>query len=148
MEQKIASLMSTLVTTVQADDTVETVSEQLRRDGLSFVPVVERKGDALLGIITAADLLEFQAARRDPAAVQAWEICSYKPVEVEPDATVAEVARLMVERQVHHVVVVDNKTVRGVVSSLDFVKQFVPGHERPPAAPADKGDDDDAGPRL
>jgi CBS domain-containing protein len=141
MDHKIASLMSTLVTTVQADDTVEAVSEQLRRDGLSFVPVVG-KGDALLGIITAADLLQFQAARRDPAAVHAWEICSYKPVEVGPDATVAEVARLMVERQVHHVVVVDNKTVTGVVSSLDFVKQFVP------PAPADKGEIEDAGPRL
>jgi CBS domain-containing protein len=141
MDHKIASLMSTLVTTVQADDTVEAVSEQLRRDGLSFVPVVGN-GDALLGIITAADLLQFQAARRDPAAVHAWEICSYKPVEVGPDATVAEVARLMVERQVHHVVVVDNKTVTGVVSSLDFVKQFVP------PAPADKGEIEDAGPRL
>jgi CBS domain-containing protein len=142
MEQKIASLMSTLVTTVQADDTVETVSEELRRDGLSFVPVVG-KGDALLGIITAADLLQFDAARRDPAAVHAWEICSYKPVEVEPDASVAEVARLMVERQVHHVVVVEDKTVKGVVSSLDFVKQFVPQ-----APPAGQGEMEDAGPRL
>jgi CBS domain-containing protein len=127
MEQKITALMSTLVRTVQADDTVETVSEELRRDALSFVPVVERKSDALLGIITVADLLAFDAAHRDPRAVRAWEICSYQPVEVGPDASVAEVARLMVERQTHHVVVVDDKVVKGVVSSLDFVKQFVPG---------------------
>jgi CBS domain-containing protein len=142
MDQKITSLMSTLVRSVQADDTVEAVGEELRRDGLSFVPVVERKGDALLGIITAADLLQFQAARRDPAAVHAWEICSYKPVEVGPDATVAEVAKLMVEQQIHHVVVVDNKTLKGVVSSLDFVKQFVP------RAPPAEQEDIDAGPRL
>jgi CBS domain-containing protein len=141
MEQKITSLMSTLVRTVQADDTVETVGAELRRDALSFVPVVERKSDALLGIITAADLLAFDAAHRDPAAVRAWEICSYNPVEVGPDATVAEVATLMVERQIHHVIVVEGKTVKGVVSSLDFVKQFVPRHEP-------QGDDDDAGPRL
>lgn len=142
MDQKITSLMSTLVKSVQADDTVEAVSEELRRDGLSFVPVVERKGDALLGIITAADLLQFQAARRDPAAVHAWEICSYKPVEVTPDASVAEVAKLMVDQQIDHVVVVDNKTVKGVVSSLDFVRQFVP------RAPLTSEKEADAGPRL
>jgi CBS domain-containing protein len=142
MDQKITSLMTTLVKSVQADDTVEAVSEELRRDGLSFVPVVERKGDALLGIITAADLLQFQAARRDPAAVHAWEICSYKPVEVPPDASVAEVAKLMVDQRIDHVVVVDNKTVKGVVSSLDFVKQFVP------RAPPTGDKEADAGPRL
>jgi CBS domain-containing protein len=126
MNPNVMSLMSPLVTSVQADDSVATVSEQLRRHDLSFVPVVDAEGDTLIGIISAADLLQFQAARRDPDAVQAWEICSYKPVEVSPDASLAEVARMMVERQIDHVIVMEDKTIKGVVSSLDFVKQFVP----------------------
>jgi CBS domain-containing protein len=126
MNQNVASLMSPLVTSVQADDTVATVSEQLRRHDLSFVPVVDPQRGTLIGIISAGDLLQFQAARRDPDEVQAWEICSYKPVEVSPDAAIADVARMMVERQIHHVIVMEDKSIKGIVSSLDFVKKFIP----------------------
>jgi CBS domain-containing protein len=48
----------------------------------------------------------------------------------------------MVDQRIDHVVVVDNKTVKGVVSSLDFVKQFVP------RAPPTGEKEADAGPRL
>lgn len=125
MEQTVASLMSSPVRAVQADETIESVSEQLSDSGLSFVPVVDAPGGALLGIISAADIIRFKAARRDPAAVRAWEICSYRPVQVNADASLSEVARLMIERQEHHVVVMDQDSVAGVVSSLDFVRQFI-----------------------
>lgn len=125
MEQTVSSLMSSPVRTVRADDTVEAVSEQLSENGLSFVPVLDTPDGALLGIISANDIVQFKSAKRDPVAVRAWEICSYKPLEVNADASLSEVARLMVERQEHHVVVMDKDTVAGVVSSLDFVKEFI-----------------------
>lgn len=125
MEQTVSSLMSSPVRTARADDTVEAVSEQLSENGLTFVPVIDSPDGALLGIISAADIIQFKSAKRDPAAVRAWEICSYKPLEVNADAPLSEVARLMVERQEHHVVVMDKDTVVGVVSSLDFVREFI-----------------------
>lgn len=124
MERPISSMMTTAVQTVRADDTIEAVADELRRTGLSFVPVVDSPRGKPIGMISADDIVRFQAARRDAAAVRAWEICSYKPVEVEASATVSEVAQLMLERQVHHVVVTDNNEVVGIVSSLDFVKEF------------------------
>ncbi|MDB5843173.1 MAG: putative signal-transduction protein with domain, partial [Polaromonas sp.] len=48
-----------------------------------------------------------------------------KPISVPPDASVAEVARLMVEAGIHHVVVRDGSAIRGVVSSMDFVRTFM-----------------------
>lgn len=126
MDKPVSTLMTFPVTTVRADDTVERVGEELRRHGLSFAPVVESPNAPPLGIVTAADLLQFQAAGRDPKSVFAWQICSYRPVEVAPDTPVADVARLMVERHIHHVVVMENNTMKGVVSSLDFVRQFIP----------------------
>lgn len=122
----VSTLMSTDVATVRADDTVASVAEEMLRGGLSFVPVVG-PGAALLGIISADDLMQFRSAGRHPGTVHAWEICSYKPVEVGPDAPLAEVARLMVDRQIHHVIVTRQHDIVGVVSSLDFVRQFVPG---------------------
>lgn len=125
MEQTVSSLMSSPVRTVRADDTVESVSEQLTDNGLSFVPVIDTPDGALLGIIGAEDIVQFKSAKRDPAAVRAWEICSYKPLEVNTDASLSDVARQMVERQEHHVVVMDKGAVAGVVSSLDFVRVFI-----------------------
>lgn len=125
-DKPVSSLMTTPVTTVRADDTIEQVSERMRSDGLSFAPVVESPNGAPLGIITAADLLQFQTAKRDSKSVQAWQICSYRPIEVDSHTPLSEVAKLMVERRIHHVVVMENKVMKGVVSSLDFVKQFIP----------------------
>jgi CBS domain-containing protein len=124
--EPVSALMSSDVVTVQADDTIAGVSDMLLREGLSFVPVTDRSGSGVLGIISADDLLQFRGAGRDPNAVRAWEICSYKPVEVGPDAPLGEVAKLMVEKQIHHVIVTENKDIVGVVSALDFVKKFVP----------------------
>lgn len=125
MEQTVSSLMSTPVVTARADDTIESVSEQLSENGLSFVPVIDSPKGALLGIISAADVIQFKSAKRNPAAVRAWEICLYKPLEVNADVPISELARLMVERQEHHVVVMDQDRVVGVVSSFDFVKAFI-----------------------
>jgi len=120
----VSALMSSDVVTARADDTVAAVAELLRTSGLSCVPVVEAHG-GLLGIITDAELLQLKSARRDPASVRAWEICSYKPDQVDPATPATEVARLMLERRIHHVIVTQDNDIKGVVSSLDFVKQFV-----------------------
>ncbi|NML60753.1 CBS domain-containing protein [Massilia sp. RP-1-19] len=125
MEQPVSFLMSTPVVTARADDTIESVSAQLSENGLSFVPVIDSPKGALLGVISAADIIQFKSAKRDPAAVRAWEICLYKPLEVNADAPISELARLMVERQEHHVVVMSKETVVGVVTSFDFVKAFI-----------------------
>jgi len=44
---------------------------------------------------------------------------------VTPGTAVGDVARLMVEHRIHHVVVTEGGAIRGVVSALDFVKAFV-----------------------
>jgi CBS domain-containing protein len=127
LDQPISSLMSQDVISVQADDTIATVTGQLLRHGLSFVPVIDRDGGTLLGIITADDLLNFREAMHDPDKVQAWQVCAYRPVEAAPDTPAREVARMMVEHRIHHVIVTSNKNVCGVVSSLDFVRQYESG---------------------
>ena len=126
MDRAISSLMTTPAWTVRATDTVRAIHEKMHRYNLSFVPVVDGPDDIVVGVISAGDLLQFQLAKRDPDAVHAWEICSYKPIEVGPDASLADVARKMVAAGVHHVIVTENAQLKGVVSSMDFVRQFMP----------------------
>ena len=48
------------------------------------------------------------------------------PITVRADATVSEVAGLMVEKNIHHVVVTEGADIQGVVSTLDCVRTFIP----------------------
>ena len=124
MSQPISSLMQRRVCSVGLDDTVQAVEAQMAAKGLSWVPVVEPNG-VVLGVISASDLLRFHADKKDPSKVCAWQLCTYKPITVLPDATVGEVARLMVEKSIHHVVVTEGADIQGTVSSLDFVRTFI-----------------------
>lgn len=125
MSKPISSMMADQATSVDMDATMEQVEEALRASNLSAVPVIDRASHAVLGLISARDLVRFHRDKKNAAAVHAWEICTYKPVEVSPDTPVSEVARLMVARGVHHVVITENSEIRGIVSALDFVRQFI-----------------------
>ena len=123
MKQTISSLMQRDVCSVGADDTLQAVESTMVAKGLTWVPVVDESG-AVLGVISSLDLLRFHADGKDAAKVCAWQVCTYKPISVPADASLSDVARLMVEAGIHHVVVMDGGAIRGVVSSLDFVKTF------------------------
>ena len=124
MSEPISSFMERQVWTVDMDDTVAEVESLFARKGLSWAPVLE-SSRTIVGAISASDLLQFHALGQDPTAVRAWQRCSYKPISVSPDTPVREVARMMIESMVHHVVVTDSEGIAGVVSSLDFVRTFL-----------------------
>lgn len=124
MSQTISSLMHREVTQVGPDDTLQAVEAKLVAKGLSWVPVVDASG-VVMGVISNADLLRAHAEGKTAPKVSAWQLCTYRPVTVRPDATLGEVARLMTEGNIHHVVVAEGPNLKGVVSSLDFVRTFV-----------------------
>ena len=116
--------MHRIVITVGMDDTLEEVETLMKFHHVSSAPVSDTDG-AILGIITATDLLKLQGMGKDSKGVKAWEICTYRPVEVTPDTSIKAVAELMVSLQIHHVIVMKNESMQGIVSSLDFVKLLI-----------------------
>lgn len=125
MNEPISSIMEKHVRTVDMEDTVEKVESVMAETGLSIVPVVDAKG-IIFGIISVSDLLYFNVMRKKPAAVRAWEICTHRVIESGPDASTADVAQLMLKHNVHHIVILGaDKSLLGIVSALDFVKDFL-----------------------
>jgi len=122
----VSSLMQRQVRTIDMDDTVAKVESMFARERLSWAPVTDSAGH-VIGVISAADLLRFHATRQDAAPIKAWQLCTYKPITVAPNITLEELARLMIEQGIHHVVVKDAEEIVGVVSSLDFVRTFISG---------------------
>ena len=122
--EPISRLMQVQTKAIAADDSVATIEAFLHREGLSWAPVFGDV-DKLMGVISVADLVRFHRNQSDPAATAAWQLCTYRPISVTPDTAVCDVARLMIEHHIHHVVVTEGGAIRGVVSALDFVKTFV-----------------------
>ena len=120
MNEPIASLMERRVWSIDMDDTVADIEALFADKGLTWAPVLE-SGRTVIGVI---DLLQFRAHGREPAAARAWQLCTYRPITVAAHTPIAEVARLMVERRIHHVVVTEDDGIVGIVSSLDFVRRF------------------------
>ncbi len=121
----ISTLMERRVYSIDIDDTIAAVEALFDQRGLTWAPVLDDKR-AVIGVISAGDLLQFHVQGRDPGFVRAWQLCTYRPVMVEEQTSVGEVARMMIDQHIHHVVVTDAQGIAGVVSSLDFVRTFVP----------------------
>lgn len=74
--------------------------------------------------------LAAQAASRLGAAV-VEDVMSRTPVSVNPDDPIGEVARLLVERNIHRVPVVADGRLEGIVTSLDLVDLIAQGRLSP-----------------
>ena len=122
----ISSLMQQPVCVVGMDDSVAQIEALFASKRLTWLPVLEPGRVDVVGVVSASDLVGFHAQGRDAAATRAWQMCSYKPIVVDAAMPVSMVAALMVERGIHHVVVTDRSGIAGVVSSLDFVRTFMP----------------------
>ena len=58
--------------------------------------------------------------------MRAWQRVQHKPITVSPDTPVSEVAALMIERKIHHVVVIDSEGITGVVLVVGLRAEIVP----------------------
>jgi CBS domain-containing protein len=120
----ISTIMTPYVWSASIDDTLADIKKILATRDVSSVPIMDSKG-TIFGIVSSRDLLRCGAAKINLRAVQAWEICGDKPIEVGPDASVHEVVKLMLEKEIPHVLVVDNGFVKGFVSTVDFVQRLL-----------------------
>lgn len=117
-------LMSQPAEVVGPDVPVEEAAARMYRIGGHALPVVGEAG-SLVGILTETDLLAALAGERIPSAGLAEmtidSLLSRHPTSVEPDATLASAAELMINRGIRHLPVLDaHDRPVGVVSESDL----------------------------
>ena len=116
MNVKIADLMAKRVVTAQPHHTVEHVQGLLTKNRIHAVPIVGPRGEAV-GIVTTTDLVEGVKPGTPIKYVMTEEV---RKVPAYNDANVA--ARIMRRNKIHHVVVTHEKTVVGIISSMDLLR--------------------------
>ena len=101
---------------------VRELARQMAAAGVGSVVIVGEDG-APAGIVTDRDLrAKVVAEGRDPAATAAADIMSAPLVTVGPGAYGFEALLEMTRRGIHHLVVMDDGRLVGVVSSHDFLR--------------------------
>jgi CBS domain-containing protein len=140
---KVKELMTESVRTVTPDTPLKEVAAILAEEGISGLPVVD-EGGRVLGVVSEADILYKEQARRPRrsgplswfvdvgafdaalkgAARTAGETMSEPPITIGPERSVAEAARLMIERHVNRLPVVKGETLVGIVTRADLVRAF------------------------
>ncbi len=69
----------------------------------------------------------FEGVGARTAKLRVRDIMIQDVVSVPPDAPLAEVARCMLERPVHRILVLEEGELRGLISSLDLVRHLAGG---------------------
>lgn len=130
---QVNDIMQRDVVTVSAQDTYAQTAEVLRRQGVSSVVV--KSEDHPTGIVTERDFVSLVAEGLDPTTTKVGDRMSTDLATVRPRSDIAEAARIMAERGVRHLPVVDRRKLVGIISIRDLttwaVQEMTGGHELP-----------------
>jgi CBS domain-containing protein len=119
--------MADVVAHIDPDATMQQVVDELDADevGLLLVGTAEK----VVGVVSERDLVRMLAAHRDLVATKAVDVATTTPVWCDVDATVHEVAELMMEHYVRHVLVREDGRLVGIVSARDLLGAYTAAPE-------------------
>jgi len=145
-------VMQTDLVTIHTSDSLREAMELMVENHVSGLPVVDGCGHCI-GVVTVTDILGLEYEQAESATVaeqvgsyfdpdqQRWEnmrfvggtdelpdltvqeVMSADVIAVTPEASLREIAGIMVDRRVHRVLVLDAKRqLHGLVAALDIVQ--------------------------
>lgn len=115
----ISTVTGDPVARVAAEATVAHVAEAMVIDNVGAIVVGDDEPPAAL--VSERDIVRVVAAGKNPAAVRALDVASTKLVFCDAEATVDEVAVLMMDRYIRHVLVERDGALVGIVSARDLL---------------------------
>ena len=119
--------MSPQVVVAKENTNAEQISARLLAGEFNGVPVVDDNG-AVVGIVTALDILKaMQDGNKKLNTMLARDIMTPNPSTVKKDTPVEEIIRILVEKEIVLVPVVEeennNNKLIGVVARLDILRE-------------------------
>jgi len=131
-EPKVRDLMSGEVVTLRRNDQLSIADDVMRLGRIRHLPVLD-DDERLVGIVSQRDLFRGALARALGYGVHAQqkllgqllvkEVMTNDPISIAPDAPLAAAARLMLERKIGALPVVEEGRLVGILTESDFVKR-------------------------
>lgn len=147
---RVEEIMNSVLFTVEPNDKIAAVAKMFENRDVNAAPVVNDEG-VCIGIITSHDLVEYESSRseleRHLKRGLGFEMAHYGdgrppllrvPVDevgvqmtsqlmtVEPHEPLSVAAKLMCQKHIHHIVILDSeKHPVGILSSLDILSHML-----------------------
>jgi len=130
---KVRDIMTIEVVTLKVDEELSLASDIMTLARIRHLPIVE--GDRLAGIISQRDLFKASLAsavgydysqdRKHLKAVSIKEIMIKDVVTIDPDAQIHEAGRVMLDKKIGCLPVVQGDALVGMVTETDILQFFV-----------------------
>lgn len=114
---RISDVMTPAALTDRPDDSLVSAARKMREQQTGSLLVTD--GDQLLGIITERDVLR-AVAEDVPLDTPISEVMSKDLVTAEPATSLREAARIMTEKWIRHLPVLEEGRLVGIVSQRDL----------------------------
>lgn len=120
---KIREIMTTDVSWLKPDDTVETAANIMQKLDVGILPICNENKD-LIGLLTDRDIVIRNVAKgKDAKDTSVKDIMSSKLTWGTPDMDVADACETMAIHQIRRLPIVENNSLVGIVSLGDIVLQ-------------------------
>ena len=130
----VKNWMTRNVVTIDPDTSLPEAHKLMTDNGIRRLPVI-KKG-RLIGIVTRGDVREAEPSEATTLSI--WEInyllsrlriekiMSRNPITISPEATIGQVARIMMEKKISGLPVVDDSnSVIGIITESDIFRMVV-----------------------
>ncbi|AND83472.1 CBS domain-containing protein [Clostridium tyrobutyricum] len=125
---KIRDIMTKSVVSLNVNDTIERAAELMKEYNIGSVPVCEE--NKVVGIITDRDIaIRSSAEGQNSKTKVVRDIMSSNPVTGSPDMDIHDVSRIMSERQIRRLPIVENGNLVGVIALGDLAVEPKCDHE-------------------
>ncbi|MGH2677288.1 MAG: CBS domain-containing protein [Actinomycetota bacterium] len=114
---RISDVMTEAAVTDRPDDTLQQAAGKMREQQTGSLLVLD--GQDLVGIVTERDVLK-AVATATPLDTPVSEVMSKDLITVEPGTSLREAARIMTERWIRHLPVLESGRLVGIVSQRDL----------------------------
>ncbi len=116
---KLRDVMTRHVEVVRPDSTMKEAAEKMKTFDIGSIPVCD--GDQMMGIITDRDIAVRAVAEGRDASTRVSEVMTKEVVYCLQDQDVRDAAKLMEERQIRRMAILDNeKRLVGIISLGDL----------------------------
>ena len=123
MRIQVKDFMSSPVVTVVGESSVQEIRTLMTRNEIHSVPIIQHIKQlpvvetTIRGIVTATDI-----GKEIGGETLAVDVMTSNVHVIHKDSSARSAAKMMLKHNVHHLVVMDNGKILGMISSLDFVK--------------------------
>src|SRR5918997_6599471 len=135
----VGGVMRPPVTMVELRAHLAAAAYLMKRSGDTALVVTEPDDTGVpIGIVTDADVTQAVADGRDLERLRVSDVLSGSPVTVAPDTSIGDALRSMVQSRIHHLLVVTDGALVGIVDMMDLCRASIgvdPPWAATPSAP-------------